>query len=493
MEDHRVSNSNIKRSKGHSGGEQKKSATGEQEFTIRAVAGHRNRNAAKRKSNVTHTQNSKSEKKKTTILGRFLGSKRPTFSSSKRYSEDADEWTMKAEVFQDSISSWTISREQKTSASSEVYKGVREGGLTGSAPSNYFILIKEKGDFVAVPVDEWVTFRQVTKRVDLSLEEAEAAMKHRRLEAEKEDPVSVKGVGEDVGKRYARNSGTASTQQKKNMENQEPDSDEEWKNVGSSGLAGWKLKLNSRRNVDDEDHQKQQETALDFKDEYKPEDAEDWEHEIAADDDDLDMGDDSEQEADVPPVQMNQGALSPSGSGDDGELSDGGMGDRSVRQKLKRVLRANNARTSDDEEEDSDGEGPSSSDDDDDDVDALDAMASRDLPMVNTVDDKKRKLSSPQRTRDENDNNDEQQPVAKRQKPEDLLAKVVPQDGVPSEEEIKSLLEKEGRMLLADIAAAFKKRLKSGEDRKLFTSRVKAVAMLDPNADGKKRYLILRK
>jgi len=75
--------------------------------------------------------------------------------------------------------------------------------------------------------------------------------------------------------------------------------------------------------------------------------------------------------------------------------------------------------------------------------------------------------------------------------PSEKKAKLV-DTGVPSEDEIRSLLHHKKRMLLADIAAEFKKRLKNAEDRKTFTRRVGAVAMLDPGESGKKRHLILK-
>eukprot|EP00889_Picochlorum_renovo_P006828 jgi/Picre1/33858/NNA_001337.t1 len=280
--------------------------------------------------------------------------------------------------------------------------------------------------------------------MDLSLEDAEAAMKHRRLQATKEDPVSAATA--------------AMTHPQTAAAEGEPDSDEEWKDVKVS--YAWRMKGGA--DEDEAAQAQQQATALDFKDEYKPQDAEDWEHEIAADDDDLDMGDGSHEE-DGSDVHGNHGP-SPSVSGDEGEVSDGGMGDSLVRQKMKRVLR-NKENMNSDSEGMSEGD-DDEDDDDDDDVDALDAMASAELPIPATT--------------------------APEALPEDKKRK--PVEGVPSEDEIKELLEKEKRMLLADIAAAFKKRLKSADDKKMFTSRVKAVAMLDPQADPSgKRYLILRK
>ena len=233
-----------------------------------------------------------------------------------------------------------------------------------------------------------------------------------------------------------------------------------------------------------------QSTALDFKDEYKPKNAEDWEHEIAADDDDLDMGDEDVPEDDLVGAGFGakRGLQSPGVSGDepgamDGELSDGGMGDTSLRRKIQQTLKKRIGQGSD---EDGDAaEDGLSEDGEDDDVDALDAMASGDfLPTAGLtgksndptdLDKKKKKRKI------------DEKPAVPSEKKAKLLS-----TGVPSEDEIRSLLKRKKRMLLAEIAAEFKKRLKNADDRKTFTSRVKAVAMLDPGESGKKRHLVLK-
>ena len=110
---------------------------------------------------IRASKSSTSVEGKRTILGRFVDppSKLPTF-----YTRDGgdDEWTMKANTFQGSVAQWVIDKNALSDDPRRraTYTGAPDGCLTGKNPSNYFILIKEKGDFVAVPVDEWVTFRQ---------------------------------------------------------------------------------------------------------------------------------------------------------------------------------------------------------------------------------------------------------------------------------------------------------------------------------------------
>lgn len=366
--------------------------------------------------------------------------------------------------------------------------------------------MKEKGDFVAVPVDQWVTFRYsaINRKFDAqSLEEAEAAMKYRRMEAEKQDVVSLAKLGDlekqerdakrDGGKAGKASKGAKSKQKEDARKEDEPDSEDEWKDVKAEKLK----KRNMIMAGEDGLAVERQSTALDFKDEYKPKNAEDWEHEIAADDDDLDMGDDEMLEDDLVEGGFvgKRGVQSPSVSGDeaglDGELSDGGMGDTSLRRKIQRTLRKRIGEGSD---EDGDLAGEDLSDGEDDDVDALDAMASGDFMPVaaKTSEDAKDKGAKPkQKAAADLDKGkkrkNEEKPAIELEKKQKVL-----NTGVPSEEEIKLLLKEKKRMLLADIAAAFKKRLKNADDRKTFTSRVKAVAMLDPSESGKKRHLILK-
>lgn len=386
------------------------------------------------------------------------------------------------------------------------YKGMPEGTITGaSKPSNYFILVKDKGDFVAVPVDQWVTFRYsaVNRKFDAqSLEEAEAAMKYRRVEAEKQDVVSLVKLG-DLEKQgldakavrgKAGTIGKGKKTQGDRGKKVESDSEDEWKDVKAEKLK----KRNMIMVTDDGLGIERQSTALDFKDEYKPKNAEDWEHEVAADDDDVDMGDDEMLDDDlvVPGFGAKRGLQSPSVSGGeagglDGDLSDGGMADTSLRRKIQRTLTKRIGEGSDD-----DGAAAEDdlSDDEDDDVDALDAMASGDFMPVaaNTSGAVRDAANAKDKSIDATDHDKKKRKIEEKPAaPSEKKAKLV-DTGVPSEDEIRSLLHHKKRMLLADIAAEFKKRLKNAEDRKTFTRRVGAVAMLDPGESGKKRHLILK-
>lgn len=312
-----------------------------------------------------------------------------------------------------------------------------------------------------------------------SLEDAEAAMKHRRMQAEKPDPVS------------AVMQFSKPKDESRGANDEEPDSDEEWKNVKASDAARVNVfakgrPLAKQRTIQDDDedvlNQRYQESALNFKDEYKPSDAEDWEHEIAADDDDLDMGDGSDDDGSDGIGQVRNRGPSPSVSGDEGEMSsDGeGLGDRSVRQRMKRVLRNTGLES-----------GSSDEEEDDDDVDALDRMASAELPMQSmrkvqesdNIEEKKRK--SPE-SPDTSEGTAQVQAKKQKQREEEPA-------GIPTEEEIKQLLTSRGRLQLSEIANEFRSRLHSSQDKKQFTKNVKAVAKFDPKADPSgPKYLICK-
>lgn len=251
---------------------------------------------------------------------------------------------------------------------------------------------------------------------------------------------------------------------------------------------------------DDDLNLLKQSTALDFKDEFKPSDAEDWEHEIAADDDDLDMGDGSNEEEDVDLGGMKtKGRASPSISANEGDMSsDGeGLGDSSLRQRMKRVLRKTGLSS------DSEGDASEDEEEEDDDVDELDRMASAELPMFRPTGErearqvgendgglKKRKLP-PDVSSEKEERAGEEEAQLKRQRSE-IPAETTAQD-IPTEQEIISLLSSKGRLQLSEIASVFRSRLRNAQERKQFTLRVKGVAKLDPHPDPSgKKYLILK-
>jgi hypothetical protein len=205
------------------------------------------------------------------------------------------------------------------------FRGVPDAGITGSSgPSNYFILIKDKNsdDFLAIPVDEWATFKAIQRRSQLSLEDAEAQMKFRREQIERANPRIAQAIGDDetaaAAAAAAAGGGAA---------DDEVDSDDEWKDIkaraaslaamsAGNGNTANKLTAAAKKLNNKDDDGGDDAEALGINGEVyvpKPRDAEDWEHEGEAADDDLDMGGGSDAEIDVSP------ARAPAFSDSDGE------------------------------------------------------------------------------------------------------------------------------------------------------------------------------
>ena len=70
---------------------------------------------------------------------------------------------------QQDVSPWLL----KNKADHVVSQGQLEGGI---AASNYFVLIKEGNEFVAVPLTAWYNFKPPPREGAMSLEEAEIEM-----------------------------------------------------------------------------------------------------------------------------------------------------------------------------------------------------------------------------------------------------------------------------------------------------------------------------
>ena len=82
-------------------------------------------------------------------------------------------------------------------AGNVTHKGQLEGGITAS---NYFLLVKEKEVFTALPLTAWYNFKPPPRRVAMSLEEAEAEM-------EKKHNSHFSGTGR-LSRAIAANEGT---------------------------------------------------------------------------------------------------------------------------------------------------------------------------------------------------------------------------------------------------------------------------------------------
>lgn len=429
---------------------------------------------------------------------------------------------------------WRLARQEEGSAKDwslesdqggTKFRGVPDGGIAGATPSNYFILIKQRGsdDFRAIPVDEWATFKSVYQRAELSLEDAEAQMKYRRLQAERANPRLAQAIGTEDAE-----TATAATAAATQGGDEDADSDEEWKDIKAraASLASGpnagntnNVRKGAKPTTEEYDGATQPELAMDGAVYVpKPRDAEDWEHESEAADDDLDMGGGSESEVEVSPTRA------PALSDSDGE---GDMDASKVKRAIRRMMRETGLQ----ESEGSEASGDEEEEEDAEDEEDLDRMASEMLPAgavpggagekekaptavagAGAGGGRKRKTPPPgagvvgpsTATGAEGGGVLQSGGLAREaegaaKKARTTAAAAVPAaggggtgTGPPREAEIVALLRSRGKMLLKDISAAFSGRLAGAEERKNFSAIVRRVAKLAPPDEQGRKFLILR-
>ena len=404
---------------------------------------------------------------------------------------------------------WSLESDQ----SETKFRGVPDGGIAGATPSNYFILIKQRGadDFLAIPVDEWATFKPVAQRGQFSLEDAEAQMKYRRLQAERANPRLAQAIGAEDAAGAPPGSAPPG--------DEEADSDEEWKDIKAraaslaamGGNTTAAANNNTRRATEVEEYDAGAPPELTMDEAVyvpKPRDAEDWEHESEAADDDLDMGGASESEVEVSPSR------GPVVSDSDGE---GDMDASKVKRAIRRMMRE----TGLEESEASEASGDEEEDDDAEDEEDLDRMASGMLPGAGGSGEaagmslgvgRKRKTPPPPAVATIAGSATITAPSAAAigggsagSSPVEAAAKkartspgptttaaVVPGIGPPTEAEVVALLKSRGKLSVKDISSAFAGRLTTPEARKNFSALFKKVAKLGPADAQGTRFLTLR-
>jgi len=408
-------------------------------------------------------------------------------------------WTLEREAGQQ----WTLEGQEDTK-----FKGVPEVGLSGTAPSNYFILERKKGqnEFIAIPVDEWATFKPVARRAEFSLEDAEAQMKYQRLQAEKINPRLASAVGND-GRIDA---GPAIGAE------EEADSDDEWKDIKARAASlaapgSIQAQFFHRGRVNsgvDEDIEGGGTGGVDAGALYvpRPQDAEDWEHESEAADDDLDMGDGSEGEVEASPSRRRP----PVGSDSDGE---GDLDASRVKRTIRKLMKATGLQESDEDgsEEGHSEEGHSGDDYDEDDEDGLDKMAEEILD--NNKQNAERTASIARKRKSPvippeptaafgavavgGAGQGEHVATAKKarvqQEPFAVPAASAAGGGIelgePTKEEVVALLQTRGQIPVKDFSNHFKARVGKAS-KKSFSELVKNVARIVETSDGK--FMVLK-
>jgi hypothetical protein len=396
------------------------------------------------------------------------------------------------------------------------FRGAPDAGLAGdgASASNYFILYKRRGsdDFVALPVSRFATFRPHVARGASTLEDAEAAMKHQRLQAGRANPrlAAALGAGEGGGGAAAAAAGGAAAEDG-------PDSDEEWKDIRAKALSrvegagapGGGAPRPRAAGGDDEDDEAGAGTwaaAVGGALGARPAGAEDWEHEEEAADDDLDAATSEGEEGGGSPERGPVVVSDDEGGGGGGP---GGGAPRApprrdaawVKRDLRAIMKKTGLEDTDDEEEEGEesGEGrrsASASDGSGDEDEDLDAMADAVLPAPPPPAAGAKRRSPPPAEQGAAKRPRAASPPAPRAPslpvaPAAAAAAAAAACGLPTEAEVAALLHARGRLSLADAVATFKARLAGAEARRAFTATVKAVARMETAEDGKK-YLVLK-
>ncbi len=395
------------------------------------------------------------------------------------------------------------------------FRGAPDAGLAGdgASASNYFILYKRRGsdDFVALPVARFATFRPHVARGASTLEDAEAAMKHQRLQAGRANPRLAAALGAGEGGGGGGGAGGAAAEDG-------PDSDEEWKDIrakalsrvegaGAPGGGAPRARAAGGDGEDDEAGAGTWAAAVGGALGARPAGAEDWEHEEEAADDDLDAAASEGEEGGGSPERGPVVASDDEGGGGGG--GPGGGAPRApprrdaagVKRDLRAIMKRTGLEDTDDEEEEEGEEGgegrrsASASDGSGDEDEDLDAMADAVLPAPPPPAAGAKRRSPPPA----------EQGAAKRPRAASPPAPRAPSPpgapaaaaaaaaagGPPTEAEVAALLRTRGWLSLADAVATFKARLAGAEARRAFTATVKAVARMEAAEDGKK-YLVLK-
>lgn len=470
---------------------------------------------------------------KTYYIGRFAVGL-PNFSKKK---SAENKWHMQKEGLQGRQITDTLREKYKNKPwllEDETGQYQYHGQLEGSQSANYYLLMMQGKEFVAIPAGSWYNFNKVAQYKQLTLEEAEEKMKNRRKSAEGyqrwmmkvanngaaafgevEKIENISGGGAEGGRRKKGNGDDDDTAL---SDRGEEDEEEE--------LAR-KSRLGLNRKSGDDDEEGPRGGDLDFDDD-DIEKGDDWEHEEIFTDDDEAVGNDPEERDDLAPeIPAPPEIKQDEEDEDDGEEAEGKLS--SSGKELKKLLgRAAGLNESDSED-----------DDDDDDMDDENGSspvlapkqkdALKEEPLDNSpsktatagsargtpsqsksskakrkpgADDLKMANGTPsKKVKTENDLKpssvkEEAAPTSRSAGPQKGPASTskagsTPSSAPVSEEEIRAALLQMAPVTTQDLVAKFKARLKSQEDKNAFAEILKRISKIQRTSKGVS-YVILR-
>ncbi|XP_061340767.1 transcription initiation factor IIF subunit alpha-like [Gastrolobium bilobum] len=473
------------------------------------------------------------------FIGRFVTGL-PDFSKKK---SAENKWSLQKDGLQGRQITDTLREKYKNKPwllEDETGQSQYQGHLEGAQSATYYLLMKEKKEFVAIPAGSWYNFNKVAQYKQLTLEEAEEKMKNRKktadgyqrwmMKAANNGPAAFGEHGRfDDKESNTGGGGGGGRNRKKTGEDDEghvsdkgeEDEDEEVERTNRLGL-------NKRAGDDDEEGPRGGDHDLDDDDVEK---GDDWEHEEIFTDDDEAVGNDAEEREDLAPEVPAPPEIKQDDEEEDEDNEEGGGLSKSGKE-LKKLLGRTGGLTESDAEDD---------DDDDDDMDdevgvppvvatkQKDALKeepvdnspskptatgpARGTPSSSKSSKGKRKLNeeakpsngaTPKKVKTENEPKSSAKDVNVSASKSNAPPKGTPPSssssktgsstaasGPVSEEEIRAVLMQKTPVTTQDLVAKFKARLRSSEDKQAFAEILKRISKIQKNTNGSS-YVILR-
>ncbi|RZB64133.1 Transcription initiation factor IIF subunit alpha isoform F [Glycine soja] len=378
-----------------------------------------------------------------------------------------------------------------------------QGHLEGSQSATYYLLMKERKEFVAIPAGSWYNFNKVAQYKQLTLEEAEEKMKNRKKTADGYQRWMMK----------AANNGPAAFGEHGKFDDKE------------SNTGGVRIRKKTGEDDEEEESERKRDHDLDDDDVEK---GDDWEHEEIFTDDDEAVGNDPEEREDLAPEVPAPPEIKQDEEEEDEDNEEGGGLSKSGKELKKLLGKASGLNESDAEDDDDDD------DDVEDDVGVPPAIATKqkdalkeepvdNSPSKPTATGPARGTPSSKSSKGKRKLNEEAKPSntapPKKVKVENepkvstkdgngsASKNSAPPKGTPplsskagsstttsgpvSEEEIRAVLRQKTPVTTQDLVAKFKARLRCSEDKQAFAEILKRISKIQKTTSGAS-YVILR-
>ncbi|XP_020220384.1 transcription initiation factor IIF subunit alpha [Cajanus cajan] len=408
-----------------------------------------------------------------------------------------------------------------------------QGHLEGSQSATYYLLMKERKEFVAISAGSWYNFNKVAQYKQLTLEEAEEKMKNRKKTADGYQRWMMKAAnnGPAAFGEHGRfddkesNTGGGKSRKKSGEDDEGHVSDKGEEDEDEESDRKNRLGLNKRAGDDDEEGPRGGDHDLDDDDVEK---GDDWEHEEIFTDDDEAVGNDPEEREDLAPEVPAPPEIKQDEEEEDEDNEEGGGLSKSGKELKKLLGRASGMNESDAEDDD----------DDDDDMDdevgvpPVTATKQKDALKEEPVDNSpskptttgsargtpssasksskgKRKSNedakpsngaTPKKVKTENEPKSSAKDVNGSASKSSAPPKSTPSSSKPgssttasgpvSEEEIRAVLRQKTPVTTQDLVAKFKARLRSSEDKQAFAEILKRISKIQKTNGSS--YVILR-